>query len=74
MVVDVAIVSNDNVLRMNWPLAIVTQTFSSKDNLVRCVKVKTGTKELNEKGIPTKALSVLERPIQKLVVLVPHHV
>ena len=64
---------NDNVPKMNWPLAIVTETFPSDDNLVRRVKVKIGTKELNGKGIPTKAFGVLERPIQTLVVLVPRH-
>lgn len=53
---DVVMLKEDTP-RMQWPLAIVTQIFPSTDGLVRKVEVKRGS-------------SLLERPVQKLVLLV----
>ena len=66
---DVVIICEDNVPRNKWPLAQVIEVFSGKDGLVRHVKLQLGSSSINDKGKRTSDLTVLERPIQKLVVL-----
>ena len=68
---DVVVIVDDSVLRMNWPLCIVSEANPGNDGLLRRVKVRVGTKELNNQGIPKKNCSVLERPVQKIVVILP---
>ena len=55
--------------RREWRLARVLETVSGKDGLVRKVKISVGDKNLNKKGKRSGKLSVLERPVQKLVLL-----
>ena len=52
---DVVMLKEDTP-RMQWSLAVVTQVFPSSDGLVRKVEIK-------------KNKSLLERPVQKLVLL-----
>ena len=59
----------DNSPRMEWPLAIIIETKTDKDGLVRRVKARRGTTELDKNGKTVKKASVLERPVQKIVVL-----
>ena len=59
---DIVILVDESSPRNSWRLAKVIQVFPSKDGLVRKVQVRTSTST----GRP----SVLERPIQKIVVLV----
>ena len=56
MVGDVVMIQEDSP-RLKWPLAVVTEVLPSKDDLVRRVKIRLNTG------------SVLERPVQKLVLL-----
>ena len=67
---DVVIIKDDSSPRMNWPLAIVNRAQPEEDGLVRKVEVTVGTNKLDKQGKRISSLSVLERPIQKLVVLV----
>lgn len=55
---DIVLLKDENIPRSVWPLGIITQTLPSADGLVRKVKVKISNK------------SVLERPIQRVVLLV----
>jgi hypothetical protein len=55
---DIVMLKDETVSRMEWPLAIVIEALTSSDGLVRKVKVKLGSRK-----------SILERPVQKLVLL-----
>ena len=59
---DVVLVCNDDSPRNQWPLALVTEVIPSRDNLVRKVRIVTA-KDGERK--------VFERPIHKLVPLLP---
>lgn len=69
---DVVIVKDDNKARNRWSLARVIETYPNKaDGLVRSVKVAIGDPDLSSTGKRVHPPSVLERPIQKLVLLLP---
>ena len=55
--------------RMEWPLAIITETKIDEDGLVRRIKARRSTTELDKRGKPMKQAAILERPVQKVVVL-----
>lgn len=55
--------------RGEWRLAKVLETFTGKDGLVRGAKISLGDKTLNNKGQRSSKLSVVERPVQKLILL-----
>ena len=57
----------DEVPRNEWPLAVVTETSMNQEGLVRAVKVKLGSRN-PQKGSDYKC-SVVERPVQKVVLL-----
>ena len=57
---DIVIIKDDNQPRNCWLLAVVVETFPSEDGHVRKVKVRAGSGTQN----------CLERPVNKLVVLV----
>lgn len=66
---DIVIVKEDTVPRNEWHLARVVETTVGPDGLVRRVKVRVGErKSAMEKHSPSKP-SIIERPIQKLVLL-----
>ena len=65
---DIVVIRDENLPRNQWLLAIV-ELMSSKDGLIREVKVRVGDPTLNQKGIRTKTPTILERPIHKLVLL-----
>lgn len=69
MVGDVVLIKDDTTNRMDWHLAIVTDTTQDEDGLVRRVKVTVGSKKLDKHGKRQGELTTLERPIQKLVVI-----
>ena len=54
-----------------WSLCLVEQVYTSKDGKVRSVKIKVSDKHLSAQGKRTKAISHLERPVHKLVLIVP---
>ena len=66
------IVKDDNKARNRWSLARVVEMYLNKaDGLVRSVKVAVGDPDLSSTGKRVHPPSVLERPIQKLVLLLP---
>lgn len=67
---DVVIVKEDNTPRNEWKFARVVETSEGDDGLVRKVKVQIGQRDLGKNGKRSKQPSFLERPVQKLVVLV----
>ena len=65
---DVVIVQ-DEVPRNEWPLGMVVETSTNQEGLVRAVKVKVKLGSKNpQKGSDTTC-SVVERPVQKVVLL-----
>ena len=61
-----------NAAHNEWPLASVVEANSrrsSGDGLVRRVKVKLGTHKKEKTGERSDKLEILERPVQKLVLL-----
>ena len=64
---DIVLMVEENEPRCHWPLGIVTKAEKDKDGLVRKVQLKVSNiKSVNK----TKQTSELERPIQKIVVLI----
>ena len=68
---DVVLLRDDDTCRASWRMARVTDVFPGKDGLVRRVKLLMATPDLDNHGRPLHQRSVLERPVHKLVVLVP---
>ena len=57
----------DEVPRNEWPLGMVMETSRNQEGLVRAVKVKLGSRN-PQMGSDAKC-SVVERPVQKVVLL-----
>ena len=68
---DVVIVKDDNLPRNCWQLARVSRTDVAKDGHVRTVQVVLGDPALSADGRRMKPVRYLERPIQKLILLLP---
>ena len=66
---DIVLIADKDAPRNEWPLGRVTQANKADDGLVRKVKVTVGSSKVDDKGRRRTELSVLERPVQKLVVL-----
>ncbi|XP_076858013.1 uncharacterized protein LOC143512031 [Brachyhypopomus gauderio] len=66
---DIVLIKDDDLPRCEWRLGRVSETTRDKDGFVRRVKVHLGDKQLGKKGERLSKLSVLERPVQKLVLL-----
>jgi len=66
---DVVLVIDNDTPRMQWLRGMVVDTNRSDDGLVRQVKVRMGTSRLDKRGRPECRISVLERPVHKVVVL-----
>ena len=67
---DVVLLKEEKLPRGSWPLCIVEETYVSKDQNVRSVKLRVGDQSLNKAGKRVKAVSYLQRPIHKLIVVV----
>ncbi len=67
---DVVIIKEDNLPRNQWPLARVCEVYQDPDNHVRKVKLLIADRSLDASGKRVGATSYLERPIQKLILLV----
>ena len=63
------LVHDKDSVRSEWPLAKVVQVMRGNDGFVRRAKVQIGTSRLDNKGKRTSSLSILERPVQELVLL-----
>lgn len=68
---DIVLISDPNSPRNAWKLGRVDKVFPSDDQLVRKVKVLVGTRELDAHGKRVASVAYVERPIHKLVLLVP---
>jgi hypothetical protein len=66
---DVVPLKEESIARNQWRTARVEETYPDEDGLVRRVKIAVSDQLLNERGQRTRPASVLERPVQKLIVL-----
>ncbi|XP_055366070.1 uncharacterized protein LOC129604298 [Betta splendens] len=66
---DIVIIKEDTLPRNQWQLGRVVETTESADGLVRRVKVRVGDRRPTKKYDHSLKPSVIERPIQKLVLL-----
>ena len=55
--------------RGQWPMAIVEEVYKSDDGIIRRAKVRVAHKELDKEGKEMTRPTVLERPVQKLVLV-----
>ncbi|XP_037394566.1 uncharacterized protein LOC119263501 [Pygocentrus nattereri] len=67
---DIVILKEEDVPRNEWKLAKVVEALEDDDGLVRKVTVQIGERKLEKKGERLNQPSIVQRPIQKLVVLV----
>ena len=68
---DVMIVMDESLPRNHWKLARVHETFPNNDGLVGKVKMAIATESLDDSGRLGKLIVYLERPVQKLILLLP---
>lgn len=66
---DVVIMKEGEIPRNEWRLARVIKVFKDDDGLVRKATIRMGDRELGKKGERLTKPTIVERPIQKLVVL-----
>ena len=66
---DIVLLKDEEVSRREWPMGIVIKTSPGNDGLVRRITVRVGTRHLDKAGKPLRKISELERPIQKVVLL-----
>ena len=64
------LICDENTARSDWRLARVVECFTSKDNLVRCVKLHVATSQLDNKGKRLSDATYLTRPVHKLILLI----
>lgn len=68
---DVVIVKDDDTPRNQWKMCRVIEAQADQDGLVRKVMLDVGSPNLTPEGKRNQPLSTLERPIHKLVLLMP---
>ncbi|CAI5694724.1 unnamed protein product [Oreochromis niloticus] len=66
---DIVIERMDDLPRNEWRLARVEDTVADKDGLVRKVKIRLGDQKMKREGQCSGKPSIVERPIQKLILL-----
>ena len=66
---DVVLICDKNLARNDWRLARVAEAFISSDNLVRSVKLRLASSELDQHGLRMSEPTFLVRPIHKLILL-----
>ena len=67
---DIVIIKEEDVPRNEWKLAKVVEAHEDDDGLVRKVTVQVGERKLGKRGEHLNQPFIIQRPIQKLVVLV----
>ncbi|XP_054607429.2 uncharacterized protein [Nothobranchius furzeri] len=67
---DIVILQEDSAPRNHWRLARVTEVYPSADGRVRKVKLLVSDSTLDERGKRSTRPVYLERPVQKIVLLV----
>ena len=68
---DIVIVKEDDSTRSQWPLGRVAETYPSDDGSIRKVKLQIASRELNKDGTRKCSPTFLERPIHKVVLILP---
>ena len=68
---DIVISKEDEGSRNQWPLARVVEVYVSEDGCVRKVKIMKADGALDNEGKRQKPPTFLDRPIHKLVLLLP---
>lgn len=68
---DIVLLKDDNTIRNKWKLGRIIESYSDENGFVRSVKLAVGDGLISNKGKGLGIQSILERPIQKLVLLVP---
>lgn len=71
---DIVLLQEDGICRTDWKTARVVKTFPGDDGRVRRVKLLMATSELDKHGKPLRQRSYLERPVHKLIVLLPKNI
>jgi len=66
---DIVIIKDDNTVRNQWQLAHVVTVYPSTDGFIRKVQLVLGDRVMENAGKRKNPLHILERPEQKLVVL-----
>ena len=69
---DVVVVMDDNSPRNSWRIARVEEVYPDDDSLVRKVQIKIANQNLDRNGRPAGPPASLCRPVQKLILLLPH--
>lgn len=71
---DVVILKDDSLPRNCWKLARINEAYPGKDGLIRKVSIAVANNTLDDTGRRTRPTIYLERPAQKLILLVPRDV
>ena len=66
---DIVLIKDDCLARNHWQLARVTKANRDEDGHVRTVQLLLADPYITSKGVRTKPVRLLERPIHKLVLL-----
>ena len=69
---DIVVVMDDNSPRNSWRIARVEEVYPDDDGLVRKVRIKIADRNLDGNGRPVGPPVSLCRPVQKLILLLPH--
>ena len=69
---DIVVVMDDNSPRNSWRIARVEEVYPDDDGLVRKVRIKIADRNLDRNGRPVGPSVSLCRPVQKLILLLPH--
>ena len=68
---DIVLLQEDGACRADWRMARVEEVFPGDDGLVRKAKILLATADINKFGKPTQKRTFLERPVHKLLTLLP---
>ena len=68
---DLVMIVEEGQPRNHWPTAIVDEVTPGEDGLTRRVKVRVANRYLDKQGRVMSKATVLERPVQKLILLLP---
>ena len=66
---DIVIIKDENAVRNQWQLARVVAVYPSADGFIRKVQLVLGDRFMDNAGKRKNPLRILERPVQKIVVL-----
>ena len=67
----VVILKDENLSRNRWKLARVDRTYPDNDGLTRKVRMAVAGDSVDNKGRQVRPVAYLDRPIQKLILLLP---